>query len=281
VHGIALLPLPERIVSTEERKPDIERYAKEAIDLALKGQWKEAVAANRKILETFPDDVESHNRLGRALMEIGEYGKAKDAYKRALELAPHNRIAKKNLERLSYLRKQAPKGANNKVVVDIFVEETGKARVVRLIRLATREILAQMAPGEEVSLHIEGQRLLTQSSRGEYLGEVEPKYGSRLVKLMLGGNRYVAAINSLGEHEAKVIIREVYQDPAQAGHPSFPLREREGFRPYVRESLLRQRFEEEELSEDVDETAEAEREGFTVADFYDSSNENEGKTWTE
>lgn len=268
-------------MSAEERKPEIERYAKEAIDLALKGQWKDAVAVNKKILETFPDDVESHNRLGRALMELGDYAKAKAAYNRALELAPHNRIAKKNLERLSYLRKKAPKHAN-KVVVDIFVEETGKARVVRLIRPATKEVLAQMAPGEEVGLHVEGQRLLAKTSRGDYIGEVEPKYGSRLVKLMSGGNRYVAAINSLGDHEVKVIIREIYQDPSQAGHPSFPLREREGFRPYVRESLLRQRFEEEDLSEDVDETAEAEREGFTVADFYDSSStESEGKAWSE
>lgn len=268
-------------VSAQEKKPEIERYAKDAIDLALKGQWKEAVAANKKILEIFPEDVESHNRLGRALMEIGEYAKAKEAYNRALELAPHNRIAKKNLERLSYLRKQAPKRPNNRVVVDIFVEETGKARVVRLIRLAAKEVLALMAPGEEVSLHVEGQRLITKSGRGEYIGEVEPRYGSRLVKLMAGGNKYVAAVNSLGEHELKVIIRETYQDPSQAGHPSFPLREKEGFRPYVRESLLRQRFEEEELAEDVDETAEAEREGFTVADFYDSSAENEGKNWSE
>ena len=269
-------------MSAEERKPEIERRAREAIGLALKGKWKEAGAANKKILETVPDDVESHNRLGRALMELGEYSKAKDAYNRALQLAPHNRIAKKNLERLSYLRKQAPKRTNNKVVVDIFVEETGKARVVRLIRLAAREVLAQMAPGEEISLHIEGQRLLAKTGRGDYIGEVEPKYGSRLVKLMSGGNKYVAAINSLGEHEVKVIIREIYQDPSQAGHPSFPLREREGFRPYVRESLLRQRFEEEDLSEDMDETAEVEREGFTVADFYDSSStEGDGKAWSE
>ena len=268
-------------MSAEERRLEIERYSREAIDLALKGKWKEAVAANKKILEVYPEDVESHNRLGRALMEIGEYTRAKEAYNRALELAPHNRIAKKNLERLSYLRKKAPKRPNNKVVVDIFVEETGKARVVRLIRPAAKEVLAQMAPGEEVSLHIEGQRLITKSSRGEYIGEVEPRYGSRLVKLMTGGNKYVAAINSLGQHDAKVIIREIYQDPSQAGHPSFPLREREGFRPYVRESLLRQRFEEEELSEDGDETAEVEREGFTVADFYDSSADNEGKNWSE
>lgn len=277
--------LPSRcILSPQENRAEIERHAKKAIALALQGNWQEAIAANRSILELFPEDVETYNRLGRALMEVGEYTPAKEAYKHALELDPHNNIAKKNLDRLAHVRGKArKKGDPHKVVVDIFVEETGKARVVKLIHLAPKEVLAQMAPGEEITLYIERQRLLVKNGRREYLGEVEPKYGLRLARLTTAGNRYIAAINSLGENEVKVIIREVYQHPSQAGHPSFPLREREGFRPYVRETLLRHRLEDEELSDEADETAEAEREGFTVADFYDSSGgaDEEGKSWPE
>jgi tetratricopeptide (TPR) repeat protein len=271
-----------RILSPQENRAKIERHAKKAIALALQGHWQEAITANRSILELFPEDVETYNRLGRALMEVGEYTPAKEAYKHALELDPHNNIAKKNLDRLAHVRGKARKGDPPKVVVDIFVEETGKARVVKLIHLAPKEVLAQMAPGGEITLYIEGQRLLVKNGRGEYLGEVEPKYGLRLARLTAAGNRYIAAINSLEENEVKVIIREVYQHPSQAGHPSFPLREREGFRPYVRETLLRHRLEDEELSDEADETAEAEREGFTVADFDDSSGaEEERKSWPE
>lgn len=270
-------------MSPQESKPNIERYAKEAIALALQSRWQDAIKANESILELLPDDVETHNRLGRALMEVGKYAAARKAYGRALELDPRNRIAKKNLDRLAHLKKGTPKGARHRVVVDIFVEETGRARVVKLINLASKGLLARMAPGEEVILQAEGQRLLAKSGRGKYVGEVEPKYGVRLARLISLGNEYVAAINSLGANdEVKVIIREVYQHPNLAGHPSFPLREKEGFRSYVRESLLRNRLEDEEQADEVDEIAEVEREGFTVADFYGSSASDEGKkSWSE
>jgi tetratricopeptide (TPR) repeat protein len=258
-------------MSAEGSKAEIGRYAKEAIALAMQGRWQEAVAANRAILKLSSENVEAYNRLGRALMEIGEYAAAREAYGHALELDPYNNIAKKNLDRLSYLGELAPKGDHHKVVVDIFIEETGKARVVSLVHLAPKDVVARMAPGEEVSLQAEGQRLLVRNGHGEYLGEVETKYGLRLAKLIRGGNRYIAAINSLGESEVRVIIREIHQHPSQAGRLSFPLKDREGFRPYVRESLLRRRAEEEELAEEIDEVEEAGREGFIVADFYEAS----------
>jgi len=144
-------------VTSQASRADLERYAKEAVRLALQGQWQEAVAANRSILERFPDDVETCNRLGRALMEVGDYAEARKAYERTLELDAFNSIAKKNLSRLSLMGKKraakagarktsARKADAHKVVADIFVEETGRARVVKLVSLAAREVMAKMAP---------------------------------------------------------------------------------------------------------------------------------------
>jgi len=277
------------MVTSQINRADLERHAKEAVGLALQGQWREAVAANRSILERFPDDVETCNRLGRALMEIGEYADARKAYERTLELDGFNSIAKKNLSRLSLMGKRAAKasprkaGARktdaHKVVADIFVEETGRARVVKLVGLAAKEVVAKMAPGEEVTPHVEGQRLLVKNKEGDCLGEVDPKYGARLAKLAKGGNRYIAAVHSLSDKEMKVIVREVYQHPSQAGRPSFPLKDKQGYRPYVRESLLRHRLEDEEFADEADETQEAEREGFSVTDVYDhSGSEDEGRS---
>ncbi len=263
-------------------KADLERHAKEAVGLALQGQWQEAVAANRTILERFPDDVETYNRLGRALVETGEYAEAKEAYGRTLELDPFNSIAKKNLNRLSLMGKRTAKADAHKVVADTFVEESGKAKVVKLVSLAAKEVVAKMAPGEEVSPYVEGQRLLVKNKEGDYLGEVEPKYGARLAKLAKLGNRYIAAMHSIGDKETKVIVREVYQHPSQVGRPSFPLKDKQGYRPYVRESLLRHRLEDEDFAEEADETMDAEREGFSVTDVYDhSGSEDEGRSRTE
>ena len=54
----------------------------------------------KAIIENFPNDVDAHNRLGKAYMEMGEYAKAKEAYEKALQLDQYNTIAKKNLQRL-------------------------------------------------------------------------------------------------------------------------------------------------------------------------------------
>jgi len=275
------------MVTSQVNRADLERHTKEAVSLALQGEWKEAVAANRSILGQFPDDVETCNRLGRALMEIEEYAEARKAYERTLELDAFNSIAKKNLNRLSLMGKRAAKASARKasvrkVVADIFVEETGKARVVKLVSLAAKEVVAKMAPGEEVTPYVEGQRLLVKNKEGDCLGEVEPKYGARLAKLTKGGNRYIAAVHSLSDKEMKVIVREVYQHPSQAGRPSFPLKDKQGYRPYVRESLLRHRLEDEDFAEEPDETMEAEREGFSVTDVYNhSGSEDEGRSRTE
>ena len=71
--------------------------SKKAISLALNGEWAEAAELNRTILKKSPDDVEAMNRLGKSLMELGQYAEAKAVLARVLQLAPYNSIAKKNL----------------------------------------------------------------------------------------------------------------------------------------------------------------------------------------
>ena len=50
-----------------------QQRSKEAIDLAMQARWREAVDVNREIIEAFPEDVDTFNRLGRAYMELGQY----------------------------------------------------------------------------------------------------------------------------------------------------------------------------------------------------------------
>jgi tetratricopeptide (TPR) repeat protein len=236
----------------EERLARLKRQrSKQAIDLAMQGRWQEAVAANKFILENFPRDVDAYNRLGRAYMELGEYAQAREAYRRTIELDSFNAIAKKNLQRLSYLGEAKVVGLggeSRKIEPHHFIEEIGKAGVVSLYHLAPTEIRARMVAGDEVYLKIDGPRLIVENSRGEYLGQVEPKHGQRLIKFMEGGNRYSAAIVSSTEEAMSVIIREVYQDPSQAGRLSFPSRETEVLRPYVDERVFKLESEYEEAA---------------------------------
>ncbi|MFC1925905.1 hypothetical protein ACFLW2_04325, partial [Chloroflexota bacterium] len=179
---------------------------------------------------------------------------------------------------LTHLAKLSPAPKrDHKVSLDIFVAEASKSAVAILIHIAPEEVLARVTPGEEVILQAEGQRLLVRDEQGEYLGEVEPKYGLRLVKLIGGGNTYVAAISSLGENKVKVIIREVYQHPSQLGRPSFPRKEKEVYRSYTRDSLFRRRLEEEEPGDEGEGPADEDREGFTITDIYEFPFASEGQ----
>ena len=229
------------------------QLTKEAIALAMQGRWREAIAANISIIGSFPNDVDAYNRLGRAYMELGDYSRAKEAYERAMELDPYNVIAKKNLHRLSRLGEAAVglEGDSQKAEPQHFIEETGKAGVVDLYHLAPPEILARMVAGDKVYLRIDGTSLVVEDGRGEYLGQVDPKVGRQLIKLTKGGNKYTAAIISSTEDMMSIVIREVYQDPSQAGRLSFPAKGIEELRPYVGERILRRELEyEEELVEE-------------------------------
>ena len=221
---------------------------KQAIALAMQGRWREAVAANQSLIENFPNDIDAYNRLGRAYMELGEYSRAKEAYSRTLEIDPYNTIAEKNLRRLSRLGEVAvgAEDDSGKVEPQSFIEEIGKAGVVNLYHLAPPEILARMVAGDKVHLKIDGGSLIVENGRGEYLGQVEPKHAQRLIRLMEGGNKYTAAIISSTEDAVTVIIREVYQDPSQAGQLSFPTKGVEGIRPDVSDRMLRRGLEYEE-----------------------------------
>jgi Flp pilus assembly protein TadD len=71
---------------TEEKARLQRKMSEEAITLAMKGQWKEAIAVNRSIIEVVPTDVDAYNRLGKAYIELGEFDQAKEAYQKALKL---------------------------------------------------------------------------------------------------------------------------------------------------------------------------------------------------
>jgi hypothetical protein len=172
-------------------------------------------------------------------MELGEYAQAKEAYERARELDPYNAIAEKNLRRLSHLKetaaaaKSAAREHSHRVEPRVFIEETGKAGVVNLHRLAPEKILAEVVAGDSVNLRINDNSLIVEDATlVEYLGRVEPRYSQRLIKLMNGGNRYAATVISSSESHLTIIIREVYQHPSQAGQLSFPAKGLSKLKPY-------------------------------------------------
>ena len=228
------------------------RIIKQAIDLAMQGKWREAVEANKRLIENYAaGDVDAYNRLGRAYLEIGDYELARQSYAKSLDLDQYNVIARKNLNRLHRLNGAAVAVAEspNRFEPISFLEETGKAGVATLYHPGAEPVVASLVAGDRVQLKVEGKKLVVQNNRGDYIGLVEPKHAYRLIRLMSGGNKYSANIIS-NEGTVTAMIRETYQDPSQAGHVSFPPRGFERIRPYVNDRLFRRQHDIDEESEE-------------------------------
>ena len=161
------------VFQAEDRAKAKRQHADQAIQLALQGRWTEAVRLNRDIIETFPNDTDAFNRLGKAMTELGRYADARDAYMKALGIDPLNSIARKNLTRLSTLgdEEAAPRPASQKLSPQMFIEETGKTGITVLVR-PNMDIAARMTAGDQVNLQRQNGSVVIQSLAGEYVGEI-------------------------------------------------------------------------------------------------------------
>ena len=230
-----------------------------AIALAMQNRWREAADVNRTLLKLDPNDADAHNRLGKALLELGQYREAYEAYQKAVELSPTNMIAQKNLQRLAPLIQQgaavtparpanAPTAAEP-IRPQTFIEETGKTGLTALINVASGPTLLTLTAGDRLELRVEEGILAVYTETGVYLGQVEPRLGHRLVKFIGSGNRYSAAVTSVSEKALTIIIREVYQAPGMQGRPSFPAKAvPAALRAYAREGASRYTGEDEDES---------------------------------
>ena len=222
--------------------------AEKAIQLAMQNRWSEASEVNRQIIELFPDDVDSHNRLGKALMELGQYPESRDAYRQAARLDPSNTIAARNLQRLEQLTDgDAEAIPPTPVDPKLFIEEAGKTAVTALTDLADRAVLVRLTAGDPLTIEQDGNIVKMVDITGEVVGLIEPKLAQRIVRLTEMGNKFTAAVTAADDQSVRVIIREVYRDPSMGNRASFPMAiAPDQFRAYVKDSLLRYDLDDDE-----------------------------------
>lgn len=225
---------------------------------AFDGNWEEAVELNLQIIGLSDKDPDAFNRLGRAYISLGNLEEAKEAYTKALRADPANLIARRNLQRLEILRGHGGKPSADvsrpgpMPRTSVFLEEVGRTWVDELVNPADVQLLADITPGEQLQIVVNDDRLVVNRASGERVGEVEPKTGHRVIELMRTGNRYEIYALGLTGQTLRIILREVYRDPANATTVSFPRQITS--RAYLRDrDLLRQRDESEFFLFDEDE----------------------------
>ncbi|MCC7371323.1 MAG: tetratricopeptide repeat protein [Chloroflexi bacterium] len=257
--------------------------AEKAIQLAMQNKWQEAADLNRQILEQFPDDVDTLNRLGKALMELGQYADARDQYAKSTKIDPSNGIAAKNLVRLTKLAEDvasAPVVAvshSRTVDPSLFIEESGKTAVTDLVDVAPFQRIATLTAGDKLSVVVDSGVVRLIAEGDVLVGQLEPKIAQRVLRLVTAGNRYGATITSIDEHHVRIIIREEFRHPSMRSRPSFPT-QAALVRPDTRDSVFRPDMDDEDDDSmddgDVDtetvDVADGDGEAGNSADEHDS-----------
>jgi len=270
------------VFQSEDRQRIRRLRTEKAIQLAMQNRWQEAAEINRGLLEIFPEDVDTLNRLGKSLMELGHYADARAQYQKAAGIDPSNGIAVKNLARLTKLADEtadAPAAAVHTKPVDpnLFIEESGKTAVTNLVDVATYHDIATLTAGDKLELKAEQGVVRVFGPSGVVVGQLEPKIAQRVTRLVLAGNRYSAAITSIDESHVRIIVREEFRHPSMRSRPSFPTQAPE-IRSSIRDSVFRVDMDDDD--EDLDDSAETD--GETVdsaeADIEGGGKDNEEDT---
>jgi hypothetical protein len=183
-------------------------------------------------------------------------------------------IAQRNLERLSKISDleagELRKKAGQKLDPRFFMEETGKTGLVTLQEPADGATLATLTAGDEVKLQDRQGQLIVAAMDDTYVGTIERRLATRLLRLMQGGNEYQAGVVGVDNTVVRVIIRETYQAPQNSGRISFPPQGSPDAlpRPYLREGLMRRSGDEEEEDEpDVDLDLDADEDEEDTSEF--------------
>lgn len=188
-----------------------------AIKDAKNGDWEQAVEHNLQILEFNPENTNALNRLGVAYIQLGKVKKAKDYFKKVLELDKNNKIANKHFEKLQKNQScHAPSFS-----IGHFIEEPGKTKTVSLFRLAGKNILEDITVGKECELKMKN-RFISVEVNGTYIGALPEDLSFRLTKFMKSGNKYRCLVRSCNQKNCEVFLKEIYKSEKNNGTHSFP-----------------------------------------------------------
>jgi len=205
---------------------EVSKWEEQAIKAAMQGAWRQAIDFNQKILQVNPKDTAALNRLARAFWEKNQFNQAKKNYQKVLLLDPHNVIANKNIKRLGDQKQKEKKyqkvNFERKTQTNIFLEEPGKTKLIKLVALAPASILSTLNSAQEVTLVPKSHSINVTSLNNLYLGRIPDDLSHHLLYLMKGGNHYQAFIKTVDRRLLEVFIREINRASKFKNKPSFP-----------------------------------------------------------
>lgn len=198
----------------------------QAIQTALIGDWTNAISLNQELLKDDPNDIEALNRLAFAYAIVGKVKEAREMYQKVLSNDILNPIALRGLKRLannsvgSY-GEQYEQPVRSNQFNSLFIEETGKTKVVELINVADKKTVSRLRTGEPCHLSIKRLKIFVLNDQKHYMGMLPDNIGNRLIMLLKGGNCYEAYIKSIESNKVSVFVKEIKRCNKFKNQPSF------------------------------------------------------------
>ena len=243
----------------------LDPQVQEAINAALENSWEKALQINQELAKKYPSNVETMNRLARSLAEIGKIKEAKEIYKKVLKIDSYNKIAEKNLKRISSLKKSDLKTnhLSSPIKGDSFLEESGKTVSTTVLDTAMPSVLAGLRTGDIINLEAKQNNVRVITPSGQRIGKIEGSLAKVISKSLQVGSRFETFVKSVlleksptkKESSAVVVfIREIHRSPKVTAAP-FPTTE-SSFTPYVREEALNLLSEQAPLPTEAEDSIE-------------------------
>jgi tetratricopeptide (TPR) repeat protein len=204
--------------------PSTQSLHRQAIDAAIKCEWQQALEFNLEIIKQEPNSIECLNRLAKAYLELGNLKESQKFYKDVLDLDPYNSIAQKNLKKISLYKNDSLQGnhsSHTTLSAAFFVAEPGVTKSVGLTKVAEPQRLLTLSAGTMVTLIPKNRGITVQDMDKKYLGILPDDLAFHLLKLIKGGNKYQAFVQSVKQNGITILIREVFRSKKFKNQASF------------------------------------------------------------
>ena len=199
----------------------LNNLSQQAIEAAIKGNWQYAVDINSKILDKSPENTETLNRLGKAYMELGLIVKSIKTFQTCLQISPNNTIAIKNLQRLQSLESFDQKTAKHVLSTPHDFIKDSKTVSTDLINLTSVDNNLKLSPGYACILEVISNIVNVLDSDKMRVGQIEPRLGTRIIRSINSGNRYIATVKNSDPNKVTILIRESFTKSPNTSISSF------------------------------------------------------------
>jgi hypothetical protein len=107
------------------------------------------------------------------------------------------------------------------LVSNLFIEEPGKTKVIELVNVADKKVIAPLRSGETLLLGVKRMKIFLNDQDKQYIGMLPDDVGTRLIRFIEGGNTYDSYVKSVENNKVTVFIREVKRVTKFKNQPSF------------------------------------------------------------